>query len=55
VDDEPLGNGVYISSDGALYKGEWVKDKRKGSGEQINVDGTIERGVWDNDEPIRKE
>lgn len=43
------GLGSYHYPDGAVYKGEWLNNKKHGKGELITKEGIIFRGIWNND------
>ena len=40
------GNGVFKWSDGKIYDGQFVDDKRDGFGTMTYPDGKIYRGEW---------
>lgn len=43
---ERHGTGTYRHADGAVYEGQWFKDKQHGTGTMIYADGCIYTGVW---------
>ena len=43
------GKGRLIASDGAMYEGNWVNNKRQGEGNFISQEGAEYRGGWKND------
>jgi hypothetical protein len=43
------GQGHCRFTDGSVYEGEWVRDKRHGSGRMTLSDGTVYEGQWQDD------
>ena len=43
------GKGVYVYSNGDMYKGDWKDDKREGKGMYKSNDGVIYEGDWKHD------
>jgi len=44
------GLGIYATTYGTWYEGEWKHGKRHGRGRQITKDSKVYTGMWNNDE-----
>jgi|TARA_B110001450_G_C17630999_1_gene485190 hypothetical protein len=49
------GIGTITYSNGDVYIGEWMKDKRNGAGILTKADGTKQEGEWKEDQLVTSE
>lgn len=48
LNDKANGIGIYMKSDGTVYRGEWVDDRYHGQGKLILNTGEIYEGRFEN-------